>query len=230
MQQTFADIAGIAPDLIAEFCAPNNSFAWPLYDEDPSPGSLTGDDLTAPALLSYPIKGSFLNLMGQDPEPGEEPNPYRVLYRAMRSFIDTPTTSTFLDLQPSSLEALEADCYDHPSAPEDWVAFVRCLEAVQKCSDLTSVAVTKILHRKRPWLVPLKDSLVAEFYGAGRFYPQLFGSIHADLLNHYDALHAIARTYTTPLGRPMTELRALDIAVWMHMRKQGVEPDQEPDE
>jgi hypothetical protein len=221
----FAEIANFAPALVEEYCCPSRPFAWPLYDEDPNFGTLTGADLTAPALLSYPIKGRFLNLMGQDPEQSVEPNPYRVLYRAMESFIDLPAMSTFLALEVDAIEALEADHYDHESAPEDWVAFVRCLEAVQKCPGLTSVAVTKVLHRKRPDLVPVKDSLVAKFYGAGPSYSQLFRSIHGDLLEHYDALRDIAANYTTPLGRPMTELRALDIAVWMYMREQPLEPE-----
>lgn len=220
--KTFTEIMDQAPTLVEKYCSPTAPFAWPLYDVDPSPGTLSGADLTAPALLSYPIKGEYLNQFGQAPEAGQAPNEYRALYIAMMAFIGTPATSTFHGLDRDVVEALTADKYDHDEAPDDWRAFVRCLEAVQECPGLTSVAVSKILHRKRPDLVPIKDSLVRDFYGAGESYAKLFVSIYDDLRNNYSTLDEIARRFTTPLGRPMTALRALDISVWMHMRDRGV--------
>ena len=219
---TFEDIAHLAPELVETYCSRSGPFAWPLYDEDESPKTLTGADLTAPALLSYPIKGKYLNLLGQGAEDGETANDYRVLYSNMQSFIAAPVASNFHGLDRDVVEALTADEYHHDGAPDDWRAFVRCLESVQKCPGLTSVAVTKILHRKRPNLVPIKDSLVRDFYGAGRSYATLFLAIYDDLQNNFATLRDMAQKYTTPLGRPMTELRALDISVWMYMQDPAI--------
>ena len=80
------------------------------------------------------------------------------------------------------------------------------------------MAVTKILHRKRPDLIPINDSLLRAFYGSGRSYSKLFLSIFDDLHEHGEALRKIAGAYRTPSGRTMSELRALDIAIWMHQR------------
>jgi hypothetical protein len=78
----------------------------------------------------------------------------------MVEFVETPPSSNFSELDRSAGVALRADKYDVPDVPEDWRKFVRCLELVQSCKGLTSVAETKILHRKRPDLVPINDSLL----------------------------------------------------------------------
>ena len=103
----------------------------------------------------------------------------------------------------------------------DRQALIRCLDAVWDCEDLTTVAVTKILHRKRSDLVPINDSLLREFYRLPtRDYDKLFVAIRRDLGNDQtkSLLASLTSDRRTPSGRPMTDLRALDIVVWMHMR------------
>ena len=41
--------------LLDDYCSDTRRYAWPLYDEDPSPNTLCGADITATAFLSYPI-------------------------------------------------------------------------------------------------------------------------------------------------------------------------------
>lgn len=210
-----------AARLLDQYCDPAGKNAWPLYDEDPSPGTLCGADLTAPALLSYPIKRKYLDEFGrQDPNPetGEERNPYRRLYDCMERFVHLPAEHTF-----ASVSLPVGDSSQHDRVPRDWLAFSDCLSEVQRCEGLWSTAVTKILHRKRPDLVPINDSLLRDFYGTGPNYGPLFASIHSEL-NHRETgqlLNDLASAYTTPCGRSMTSLRALDIIVWTFMKETG---------
>lgn len=201
--------------LVAEFCSPTNGYAWPLYDEDPSPRTLCGADLTAPALASYPIQGKYLNEMGRG---GSE---YAELVSLMREFVTLSPTSRFAELDPGLLtDAITRTLGGPVSGPADWQALIRCLDAVNGLKGMTSVAVTKILHRKRPDLVPIVDSRLTNFYGGKtRRYDLLFQAIHNDLQNTatQKLLAEISQHRSTPAGRPMTDLRALDIVVWMYM-------------
>ena len=89
------------------------------------------------------------------------------------------------------------------------------MQAAQECPGLTSVAVSKILHRKRPALVPIVDSRVRSFYGAeGKDYVSLFERIHGDINMHQAALDRWREPYFVD-GRPMSRLRTLDIVIWM---------------
>lgn len=198
---------------IEEYCSDENGYAWPLYDDDPSPYTLSGPDLTAPALLSYPIRGTYLNEMGC------KGSPYWVLTKTMEEFLASDTRSEFAGLGNEIISGL----IDHRvgetvKGPKDWQALIGCLDAVSACNGLTSVAVTKILHRKRPTLVPINDSRVRNFYGVSHSYARLFVAIHQDLcrpgtVEHLDSLR---NGRQTPSGSEMTRLRALDILIWMH--------------
>lgn len=196
-------------------------YAWPLYDDDPSPGVLSGADLTAPALLSYSISGTHLNEMGRDPEP-DSPNPYRELYEAMATFVAVEDGGTsFAEVTEAQITELTTRTRHVPvDGPESWTALVACLDAVQRCRGLTTVAVTKILHRKRPDLVPINDSKVREFFGVPHDYPKLFATIHAEVsdADTMALLNELAAPHITPGGRTMSPLRALDIIAWMDVQ------------
>lgn len=110
---------------------------------------------------------------------------------------------------------------------------LKALVACESTPDIKAVKVTKILHRKRPALVPIFDSRVAAFYGVSRNKPWDFWPvIQKEVLQHADWLHHLTRDTLTPDGRPVTELRVLDIVVWEHVksiefaRPQSVEPRQ----
>jgi hypothetical protein len=201
--------------LLETFCSPSTNYAWPLYDEDASPGTLTGADLTSPALVGYPIKMQCLNEMGR------EGTPYAELFARMQQFVSTPIASAFSDIDQSTVEAISnRKVSESIQGPEDWQALIRCFDAVAACKDITSVAVTKILHRKRPELVPINDSRLRNFYGIkSRGYDKLFAAIHHDLdrPDTRSLLSSLISNRSTPRGRAMTDLRALDIVVWMHM-------------
>lgn len=78
--------------------------------------------------------------------------------------------------------------------------------------------MTKILHRKRPYLVPIFDSKVAQFYGTTPAKPrELWPALQRDVQDHGPWLNQLAKGILTPDGRPLSRLRALDIVIWEHM-------------
>lgn len=77
----------------------------------------------------------------------------------------------------------------------------------------TAVTVSKVLHRRRPHIVPLIDSRVHEFYGTKR--PQLVRqALWEDIRENSDWLGDLAATKMTPEGRPLSLLRLADILIW----------------
>lgn len=201
-----------AAEHVAEYCSAESGHAWPRYDEDPLPNCLTPLDILAPALLSYPIKTVYLNQMFQRHPDGRPYNEYGELYDLMAAVvIDSEATD-------ASFEALSSDALVDAERP-GWGGVLRALTHVQGCRGLSSVAVTKILHRKRPDLVPINDSLVRQFYNVERGgYQTLFETLHYDLAENTALLDKLRAGYTTADGREMSRLRALDIMVWMHVR------------
>ena len=96
---------------------------------------------------------------------------------------------------------------------------------------------TKIIHKKRPGIIPILDSYVVQYYWGG-YYPKLYkitekrsrenstlgliDLIRDDLMRHFTTLK-VARndfckknTYTN-LDKSLTPLRTLDIVIWHNM-------------
>ncbi len=105
----------------------------------------------------------------------------------------------------------DVDLADADSAE---IAALRLLPA--QTGGLVSLSLlTKVLHRKRPGLIPLCDRAVLDWYRpitrtrGERAWPALVDALHVDLTNADN----VAVLATAPAAiRP---LRALDIAVWM---------------
>ena len=208
-----------ARELLAKYTDPNLQFAWPLYDHDPNPSILSGVDLISPALLSYPIKSKILNQFGQSPSAQVSPHRYGELLHRMRKFVRCEIQGDFRSISSSVVAGLAARDFDSDvGGPKDFNLLIGCLDAARDCEGVTSVAITKILHRKRPDLVPINDSRLRSFYGVKSGYPKLFEVIHRDLNDPetYEILSDLALPYVGDDGRPMSVLRALDIVIWMH--------------
>lgn len=192
---------------IERYCDAASRYAWPLYDIDPAPMALSGPDLTATALLSYPVKGKVLRRISGGDEP------YAELMRRLGDVVAIPPGQRFESITPDRVASL-ADRKRGADAGDDaFGALVRALDAVQDCDHLTSVFVSKVLHRKRPLLVPLIDSRVRAFYELpDSGYAPAFAAIHADLLASRDFLAAHVAAAGVSELHP---LRALDIIIWM---------------
>jgi hypothetical protein len=91
-------------------------------------------------------------------------------------------------------------------------------------SDFKAVAVTKILHRKRPNLVPIFDSSIYQFYLGQKPVPGAYKDtprrswplLQADLRRHRSWIQDLIVPMRTPDGRPLSLLRAADIIIWEH--------------
>jgi hypothetical protein len=85
-----------------------------------------------------------------------------------------------------------------------------------KVAQWTAVTVSKVLHRLRPHLVPVVDSVVRSFYAAPRNNPLLYERLHGDLSANRSWLDDLGEEFPTPDGRELSLLRTADIIVWHH--------------
>ena len=77
----------------------------------------------------------------------------------------------------------------------------------------TAVTVSKVLHRRRPHIVPLIDSRIKEFYGAKR-PDSVRQALWEDIRENVDWLGELAATKRTPDGHRLSLLRLADILIW----------------
>ncbi len=192
---------------IEVYCEATSMYAWPLYDLDPAPMTLSGADLVATALLSYPVRGEVLAEMNGGR------GPFGRLSEAMREFVAIPPGQRFESIEASRVEGLASRSRFEDAGDDAFAALVRVLDAVQECDQLTSVYATKVLHRKRPLLVPLIDSRVRAYYGVGQSgYPEAMTAIRSDLGSSLEFLSQVSADAGFP---DLPPLRALDIIIWM---------------
>jgi len=91
----------------------------------------------------------------------------------------------------------------------------------------SSISLTsKVLHRKRPLLIPLLDREIIDWYrpvtGERRAvfaWEPLIRSLQHDLAVNADVLAKIATQLDVELGRRLSDVRIVDIAIWMGGQK-----------
>ncbi len=189
------------PDqLLLDHLDSRNSWSYPAYDRLVTNGSaaLVDGDLLAP------------NLIGAEVD--------RSRFLLLRELL--PRISGIAQLPPVALQ----------DAPDDVLDAVADLfgvldEAPYAGRGVRGTILSKVLHRKRPDLVPLYDSRIFESYTApGAIERSLHRSwresmtlllrqMRTDLTEEraaFDTLVAVAEA----AGSPVTRLRALDILVW----------------
>jgi len=196
---------------LRDYTDPAGGRAWQTYDRMGDSTRLEPVDFFAPALLDAPFRGrDVINMHRPD-------GPYRVLRDAMEKVLSD---------QQAATARFEDQNLDADVGP--WSLVRAALRASDSTPDIKASKVTKVLHRKRPALVPIFDSKVAGYYGVSTGKPWLFWPLlQADLRAHGDRLRELARDYETSDGRRMTALRALDIMVWEH--SQGCGPTSDAD-
>jgi hypothetical protein len=132
--------------------------------------------------------------------------PYHRLLEVMGTLLanDTAPTARFEDQD-----------FDASTGP--WSLVEAALLASNDAPRIKAAKVTKVLHRKRPMLVPIFDTRMAKFYGTHRGHPwKLWEPLRRDLLANHAWLTQLAGANRTPDGRPLTALRVLDIVIWEH--------------
>lgn len=177
-----------------------NSWSYPAYDQLVTNGSarLVDGDLLAPNLIGAEVdRGRFL------------------LLRELM-----PRIAGVVDLPPVALQDADDDVVEQVAA-----LFAVLDEAPYAGRGVRGTIVSKVLHRKRPDLVPLYDSRIFESYtapgaierSAHRSWREsmtlLLLQMRADLRQEtagFDALVEVAAA----AGADLTRLRILDILIW----------------
>lgn len=190
--------------LVTDYLDPALGCAWPAYDELVTNGEavLVDGDLLAPTLIGVHLD--------------------RVRFGVLREMM--PRLQGVASLPPMSLQ----------DADDDAIAAVANLysvldEAPYRGRGVRGTILSKVLHRKRPDLVPLYDSVIFEAYTASaiprlaernwvEFMTLLCGAMRQDLHVEADRFAALSGR-AAAAGANLTPLRLLDILVWSAERE-----------
>ncbi len=186
--------------VLLDYLDVRNGYAYPAYDTLETNGSahLVDGDLLAPALIGAHVDAGRFALL-----------------REM-----LPALETVADLPEVSLQ----------DADEDHVMCIAGLfgildEPRYAGRGVRGTIVSKVLHRKRPELVPIYDSRIFEAYTAPGVIPRatdrswqafmalLCTQMRDDLQAEAPAFAALEQLAAAE-GTPVTQLRILDILVW----------------
>ncbi|MGA8047950.1 MAG: DUF6308 family protein [Dermatophilaceae bacterium] len=199
---SIVDLDHCAPTHLAAYADPTERRAFASYDRvGVDPNTLEPVDFFAPALLDAPVRGVDVRRMFLPDGP----------HRELRDTMERLLLNE--EAAKARFEELDLTAETGP-----WALVRAVLIASDRTPGIKASKVTKILHRKRPALVPIFDQRVAHFYGCTPRRPSEFWPIlHADLNEHGTWLSSIVRDLRTPDHRVVTTLRALDIIVWEHV-------------
>ncbi len=195
-------------ELLLSYIEPDGAYAFPAYDTLVTNGSpdLVDGDLLAPSLLGAHVDYARFVL----------------LKRMLPSICDGMSA-----LPPTPL---------HETDDAGIVAVAKCFavldEPIYVRAGARGTIVSKVLHRKRPDLIPLYDSRIWTAYtvsgaiGRGSHRPwvevmqALCHSMRSDLVHNlaeFEALQQAAKEH----GADLSLLRILDILVWMSSEPPG---------
>lgn len=210
---SIASLQACAEQHLADYTDPHGKRAFSTYDRLGDPSTLTPLDCLAPALLSVRINYEQVVPLYRPTGPGAE------LLMALQAVLDHPDSAT--------TDFLTVDL----TAPDTaWAAVQNALAVARShgwVKRLKEVAITKILHRKRPALVPIFDSRVYAFYFGVRPVNgpaparALWPVLQADWAANRKWLERLVAPVSgapvrTPDGRRISLLRAADIVIWEH--------------
>lgn len=198
---TVLSLSACAAHHLRTYTDPRGNRAFAAYDRLGAPNQLDPVDVLAPGILQAPVRGQHVIAMFQPDGPFAE------LRQALQAVLAD---------EAATLARFEEQDLNSPDGP--WGLVRNALRASDRTPRIKASIVTKILHRKRPHLVPIFDSKVAQFYGATPARPwDLWPLLQQDVQQQGSFLDRLAYRITTPDGRPISRLRTLDIVIWEHM-------------
>ena len=131
---------------------------------------------------------------------GPEQQLRAALDKALRDLLDAKPLESY-----ESVDALE----------EAVVCLAEANDATKGVRNWTPVTVSKVLHRRRPLIVPINDSRVRKFYGVKKTESaKLRAALWNDIRENQDWLQPLSESTRTPDGRQLTLLRLADILIW----------------
>ena len=187
---------------LRHYVDPNGTRAFAAYDRQGAPNTFEPVDALAPALLDAAVRGSIvIEMFGGISEP----------HLKLRSAIDRLLNET-------SETTPDFGSLDLNDSGGKWQLVREILLCSDEVKGLAASKVTKMLHRKRPTMVPIFDSKVAAFYDTKPNHPgRLWPLLQSDLNASIDLIASLATGVRTPDDRPISHLRVLDIVIWEHI-------------
>ncbi|TCN39810.1 hypothetical protein EV644_103104 [Kribbella orskensis] len=207
MTRSIGDLRNCADVHLARYLDPDHRTprAFHAYDgpgEDPDP--LTALDMLAPVLLS--VRLTYADILPMFAKTGH----HRDLRTAMEAVLTDPAcrNADFLTID-----------LDNPRGP--WARVRHAFEASYPVHNIKVVKVSKILHRKRPKLVPIYDRELYRYYvgpptDRWTAHQDLWPLLQADLRVHQEWLTQVTARHQPENAAELTLLRAADIVVWEH--------------
>jgi hypothetical protein len=207
--RSIAELEGCATLHLDAYTNPHSGFAFNTYDRFyGSPDHLTPLDCFAANLLSLNLRHRNVIPLFQSGE-----GPAQALRTAMQRVLDEtkPDGPALSDLHSTDAQPFRL--------VRDANAATDVARQLGLSLGWTAVTVSKVLHRLRPQLVPICDSVVSAFYGTSTKNPSaFFTAVHQDLRTNTGLLSSLAAGRQTSDGRLLSALRALDIVIWHHER------------
>lgn len=202
--RNLSELRATAEEVVNAYTSPNAHFAFATYDVQIDTHSpLAPADVLMANLLSLKLGWQeVVPLFAEGDGPAQE----------LRQKLDTALaelagTKPFEDFD--SIEELERS-----------VASLAAANAATKVvPKWTPTTVSKVLHRRRPHIVPLNDSYVRRFYCVKKTESRLLReALWKDLRENRVWMSELASAIRTTDGRTLTLLRLADILIWMDMR------------
>jgi len=195
-------------ELLLSYVAPDGPYAYPAYDTLVTNGTpdLVDGDLLAPTLLGAQVDYARFVLLKR-------------MLPSLREGLTGLPDSPLEDTDDAGIAAV-ARC------------FAVLDEPVYARAGARGTIVSKVLHRKRPELIPLYDSRIWTAYtvsgviGRGSHRPwvevmqALCHSMRADLANNRAEFLTLQKA-AAGNGAHLTLLRILDVVVWMSSEPPG---------
>lgn len=205
IKRSLASLTGSAPEKLERYTSRTHAYAFNTYDHQ--------GDVDAPLSPSDVLMANLLSLKlsARDVIP-------------LFTNGDGPTQRLRKAIDQALVELRDVDCfesYDDLSRLEEAVESLAVANrAALEVKGWTAVTVSKVLHRRRPHIVPLIDSRVYSFYGT-KYPSEVRSCLWEDICANADWLTDLATTTVTPDGKQLTLLRLADILIWTPEREKA---------
>ena len=208
MPRSIVELEKCAMHHLDHYMSPLGPRNFLVYDVQGDPSSFQPVDAMAAGLLAVRIKPSTIKAMFQE----DQSSPHVRLRMKV------------VELLAEATRGIDSDDFFQLADPGDpsklWQLVQECFDSVspKAVKGIRSVTLSKMLHRKLPYLVPIVDSEVASFYKDSVDRPaDLFKKMKFDWGSNRSTIDDWAKGRRTSDNRPVSTLRIADIVIWEHV-------------